>query len=1220
MDNTHEWADVGIESYINDFRNVPLNVLPYMLEHIRKMQIFHVPSVQDLPEEASVDRTELLKERIKSIICVPIIMRGTTQGFIGFDSVKEVKRWNDQDINMLRLVGEILTGALQRQRAEVENQRLFQEVTESRGQLSEALRIARIGYFEIDWPSQTIVFTDELFSLLNTSPEREGGHQFPLEQTLQKFIVAEDVQIAVRAVNDAIDSKTGRSDISSEVRYKTADGRVIWVSSIYKVERDETGQPIKVAGSSQDITDRKVNELTQAAITQISDAALTASTPEELIKSVHEAIGILIPAKNFYVAQYDSSADLLTFPYYADELDQPMLPQKLGRGLTSYVIRTGKALRTTPEIYTELEESGEVVAGGTRAVDWLGVPLRSEGGISKGVMAVQSYDTSTRITERHKEILLVLATQTAAALERLQAREALATSQQMLRQVLDTIPSRVFWKDNDLRFIGSNQAFALDAGLKSPQELVGKNDFDMTWAEQAKLYQNDDRAVMETKQPKLNFEEPHTAEDGSTTWVRTSKVPLLNIRGQVDGILGIYDDVTAEKAAEQAIRRQNEYLAASVAISRLVTSTLDLNTIFTRTVSLISERFGFYFASIYIIDETGFHAILREAKGEAGEKMKSQRYTIAVGSRTMVGVVADTGESKLANNTAVEPLYQPNPLLLDTQSEAAIPLHVGERTVGVIDIQSTELNAFSQDDLSVLQSLADQVAIAIDNASSYERSQQLIKELQELDQLKSQFLANMSHELRTPLNSIIGFSRVILKGIDGPVTEMQHQDLTAIYNSGQHLLGLINDILDLARIEAGKMELNFEEVKLSEMVNSVLSTAKGLVKEKPIQLVPRIPTDMPTVRGDTMRVRQVLINLLSNASKFTDEGTITVEALVQKGPNGKPEALINVIDTGPGISPEGQEKLFKAFSQVDGSATRKSGGSGLGLSICANLVQLHGGRISVHSTEGKGSTFWFTLPLFHQPEEIIPRDKKVILAIDDDPQVISLYERYLNPQGYHVVSLTDPSKARDKILEIKPFAVTLDIMMPNTDGWTVLTSLKSDPETRQFPVIICSIMEQTDKGFSLGASDYLVKPILEEDIVNAINKLNKDGHIRDILIIDDDPNDLRLLEKILRDHGRYKPIPIEGGRKGWEAINTRLPDAIILDIFMPEMDGFTILEKIRENPILREIPVLVVSGGGLTNEQHQQLADYGQRLISKGSLREEELIASLENALKQIGA
>ena len=803
--------------------------------------------------------------------------------------------------------------------------------------------------------------------------------------------------------------------------------------------------------------------------------------------------------------------------------------------------------------------------------------------------------------------------------ERKHSEEALAASRQMLRQVLDTIPSRVFWKDQELNFVGSNKAFALDAGLKSPEELVGKNDFDMTWAEQAKLYQTDDRAVMESQQPKLNFEEPHTADDGRIIWVRTSKVPLLNTRGHVDGILGIYDDVTAEKEAEEAIRRQNQYLAVSSEIGRIVTSTLDLNSIFTRTVSLISDRFNFYFASIYIIEETGFNAVLREGTGAAGEKMKAQRHALVVGSNSIVGKVAERGESILVNDIQHEPLYQPNPLLLDTRSEVAIPLRVGTRIVGVIDIQSTQTNAFTKDDITVLQSLADQVAVAIDNARSYELSQQLIKDLREVDQLKSQFLANMSHELRTPLNSIIGFSRVILKGIDGPVSEMQQQDLTAIYNSGQHLLGLINDVLDLARIEAGKMELNFEEVHLSEMTTSVLTTARGLVKEKPIQLLQRIPADMPAVRGDTMRVRQVLLNLISNASKFTDEGSITVETLIQKGPTGKLEALINVIDTGPGISAEDQEKLFKAFSQVDGSATRKSGGSGLGLSICANLVQLQNGRIGVHSEDGQGSTFWFTLPLYHQPEVEIPAGKKIILAIDDDPQVISLYERYLNPQGYHVVPLTDPSKAKERILEIKPFAVTLDIMMPSLDGWAVLTTLKSDPDTRDYPVIICSITEKADKGFSLGAADYLVKPILEEDLVHALDRLNKNGEIHEVMIIDDDPNDLRLMGKILSEQGRYKPVLVEGGRRGWEAINKKAPHAIILDIFMPDMDGFTILENLRHNSVLRDIPVLVVSGGGLTNEQQKLLNDFGQRLITKGSLNEAELISSIEEALKRIG-
>ena len=1094
----------------------------------------------------------------------------------------------------------------------IQNARLFQNVTESQGQLSEALRSARIGYFEIDLQTQTITFTEELLSLLNTSAEREGGFQFPLEQALQKFVLTEDIAVASKAVQDAIEGQNTRNDVTSEVRYRTTDGRIIWVSSIYKVEYDSKGQALKVAGSSQDITDRKTNELTQAAVTQISESALTSKTLEDLIHSVHESIKSVLPARNFYVALYDQTTNLINFPYYADEVDNNWSPRRLGRGLTSYIIRTGKALRTTPEIFADLEASGEIISDGALSVDWLGVPLRSKQ-VVNGVIAIQTYDNTIRITERHKEILSVISSQVASAIERFLAEREI----QKFKLGIDRSENAVFITNTDGTIQYANPAFEKVYGY-SPAEAIGNTPrIIKSGVIPDEQYKNFWGTLLSGGT--VSGEIINRTKDGRLIPIAGTNSPILDETGKTIGYLAVHQDITDRKLSEQALQRRNTYLAASSEIGRLVTSTLDLNTIFTRTVSLISDRFGFYFAAIYILDETGFHAVLREAKGEAGEKMKSQRYTISVGSQTMVGRVADTGESKLANNIAVEPLYQPNPLLLDTQSEATIPLRVGERTVGVIDIQSKDLDAFSQDDLSVLQSLADQVAIAIDNAASYSRSQELIKELQEVDQLKSQFLANMSHELRTPLNSIIGFSRVILKGIDGPVTEMQHQDLTAIYNSGQHLLGLINDILDLARIEAGKMELNFEEVKLSEMVNSVLSTAKGLVKEKPIHLVAKIPADMPTVRGDTMRVRQVLINLLSNASKFTDEGTITVEALVQKGPNGKPEALINVIDTGPGISQEGQEKLFKAFSQVDGSATRKSGGSGLGLSICANLVQLHGGRISVHSAEGKGSTFWFTLPLFHQPVEEIPADKKVILAIDDDPQVTSLYERYLNSQGYHVVPLTDPSQAKAKILELKPYAVTLDIMMPNIDGWTVLTSLKTDPETRHYPVVICSIMEQTDKGFNLGASDYLVKPILEEEIVNAINKLNKDGSIREVMVIDDDPNDLRLIEKILKNHGQYKTILVEGGRKGWEALSINPPDAIILDIFMPEMDGFTILEKLRENPALREIPVLVVSGGGLTNEQHQQLAEYGQRLIAKGSLKEDELIASIENALKRIG-
>jgi PAS domain S-box-containing protein len=976
--------------------------------------------------------------------------------------------WTEDDQLLVRQVTDQLTLAL-------ENARLFQETQRSELELRALFASMNDVIIVYDKEGTYVRIAPTNPSLLVRPPDELVG------KNMREVLPSDLHKHFMGVIHEALQSN---QTVRTEYLLNIAGTNVWFDANVSKLSEDQ------VFWVARDITDRKMNELTQAAITHISEGALTSRTAQELFQTVHESIRPILPARNFFVALYDRDANLITFPYHVDELDDDWAPRRLGRGLTSFVIRSAKRLRTTPEIFADLEASGEIVSDGAPSVDWLGVPLRSESGIL-GVMAVQTYDPSTRITESQAENFELIAQQTAAALERLQARESL--------------------------------------------------------------------------------------------------------------------------------QRRNTYLAASAEIGRLVTSTLDLNTIFTRTVNLVSNRLGFYFASIYQVEEEGFHAILREATGGAGESMKIQKHRVAIGSPTIVGKAVETGELVLTNDVKIEPLYQPNPLLLDTYSEVAIPLKVGGKVLGVIDIQSTQAQAFTTDDLSVLQSLADQVAVAINNATLYDESQELIKNLKEVDQLKSQFLANMSHELRTPLNSIIGFSRVILKGIDGPVTDMQQQDLTAIYNSGQHLLGLINDILDLARIEAGKMELNFEEVHLSEMIHSVFSTAKGLVKEKQIQLVENVPSDMPTIRGDTMRVRQVLLNLISNAAKFTDEGSITVETRVQKAPNGKLEALINVVDTGPGISPEGQERLFKAFSQVDGSATRKSGGSGLGLSICANLVQLHSGRIGVSSVEGSGSTFWFTMPLFDQPVEQIPQDKKVILAIDDDPQVISLYERYLTPQGYHVVALSEPGRAKERIKELKPYAVTLDIMMPNIDGWSVLMDLKSDPSTRDIPIIICSIVEQTDKGFNLGAADYLVKPILEDDLVHALDRLNRKGSIQRVLVIDDDPNDLRLIEKILNEHGNYKPILAEGGRKGWEILNTNPPDAVILDIFMPEMDGFTILEKLREVPALHDIPVLVVSGGGLTNEQQKQLAEYGKRLIAKGSLKENDLLASIEDALKRIG-
>jgi PAS domain S-box-containing protein len=1147
-----------------------------------------VNDANNQPEALTIQGT--VERPFEHIMGVPILSADKVSGLMAVWRTGQGNEFTPAEL-------EFLTSLARQAAIAIQNASLFQETQKSESELRALFASMNDVIIVYDKDGRYVRIAPTNPSLLIRPPDEMVGRY------IHEILPSELHNQFMEAIHQALSSN---EIIRIEYPLNIAGNNLWFDANISKLSEAQ------VFWVARDITDRKFNELTQIAITQISESVLTSKSMDELFQSIHEAVKPLLPVNNLYIAQHDPNTNWITFPYHSDEIDEDWSPRKLGRGLTSYVIRTGKPLRTTPEIFADLEAAGEVVNDGIQSVDWLGVPLRSKQVVS-GVIAIQSYDHGTRITEQHKEILSILATQVASAVERFLAEREI----QKFKLGLDRSDNAVFMTDLEGVIEYANPAFEKVYGF-SPEEAVGKTP---RIIKSGLLSDEQYKHFWETllSGGTVSAEITNKTKNGTLIPIAGTNSPIFDERGKAIGFLAVHQDITERKLSEEILQRRNDYLAASSEIGRLVTSTLDLNTIFTRTVNLISERFGFYYAAIYIIEETGFNAVLREATGEAGEKMKAQRYSAVVGSNSIVGKVAEGIEPRLVNDTDLEPLYVPNPFLLDTRAEVAIPLRIGSRIVGVIDIQSTQAYAFTKDDLSVLQSLADQVAVAIDNARSYELSQQLIKDLREVDQLKSQFLANMSHELRTPLNSIIGFSRVILKGIDGPVSDMQQQDLTAIYNSGQHLLGLINDILDLARIEAGKMELNFEEVHLADMATSVMSTAKGLVKEKPIQLLQRIPANMPAVRGDTMRVRQVLLNLISNASKFTDEGSITVEALVQKGPTGKMEALINVIDTGPGISIEDQKRLFQAFSQVDGSATRKSGGSGLGLSICANLVQLHGGRIGIHSGAGTGSTFWFTLPLYNQPQQEIPEGRKVVLAIDDDPQVIGLYERYLNPQGYYVVPLTDPSKAKEQVLKINPYAITLDIMMPNKDGWSVLTDLKSDPATRDYPVIICSIMEQADKGFSLGAADYLVKPILEEDLVCALDRLNKDGTIHEVLVIDDDPNDLRLIEKILNQHGQYKPILAEGGRKGWEAIITKTPHAILLDLFMPEMDGFTILEKLRENSVLRDIPVLVVSGGGLTNEQQQQLNDFGQRLITKGSLNEDQLIESIENALKRLG-
>ncbi len=425
--------------------------------------------------------------------------------------------------------------------------------------------------------------------------------------------------------------------------------------------------------------------------------------------------------------------------------------------------------------------------------------------------------------------------------------------------------------------------------------------------------------------------------------------------------------VDAVRAAELTRRRANE-METVARVSTAAATLLNQDELLQSVAELTKSNFNLYHAHIYLLDEAGENLVLAAGAGEPGRAMKARGHQIPLDRpHSLVARAARTREGAVVNDVTAEPDFLPNPLLPDTKSEMAIPMLVGDDLIGVLDVQADVRDRFDEDDVRVKTTLAAQVAIAVENARAFaqaeeqaERDRITAERLREVDRLKSQFLANMSHELRTPLNSIIGYSEILLDGDDGELSPDAHEDVDTIYTSGHHLLAIINDILDLAKIESGQMGIDHHPVEIGSVIDKVIETASVLVKPKSVKLVKVCDDSIPPVSGDDLRLRQIIMNLVSNAAKFTDEGSITVAY----GRHDDQTAYIKVIDTGMGIAQSDLDAIFEQFQQVDGSPTRRAGGTGLGLTITRHLVQMHGGEIYVESELSQGSTFWFTLPLY----------------------------------------------------------------------------------------------------------------------------------------------------------------------------------------------------------------------------------------------------------------
>ncbi|WP_341488032.1 response regulator [Pararhizobium sp. A13] len=487
----------------------------------------------------------------------------------------------------------------------------------------------------------------------------------------------------------------------------------------------------------------------------------------------------------------------------------------------------------------------------------------------------------------------------------------------------------------------------------------------------------------------------------------------------------------------------------------------------------------------------------------------------------------------------------------------------------------------------------------------------------------------MSHELRTPLNAILGITEMLQEDANEAGQGELIEPLGRVAGAGKHLLKLINEVLDLSKIEAGRLELHIEAFDIAGMVQDAATTAQPLAQKNRNRLIIHRPDDIGSMRADPLRVRQILLNLLSNACKFTENGEVTIAATWAKV-DGAEGVLFTVADTGIGITPQQMTNLFQEFSQADSSTTRKYGGTGLGLAISQRLCRAMGGHVTVDSTPGVGTKFTVWLPsaieapptLAQPPIPGVAADdhvrlvSNVVLVVDDDEAVRDQMRRFLVREGCDVVTAKDGAEGLKLARQLKPALITLDVLMPGCDGWSVLQELKADPELATIPVVMLTMADERNRGYTLGAADYMVKPIERDTLRKLIAKFwsGASGSALRVLIVEDDENTRQQWRRILSTEG-CDVDEAENGRFALERLIHALPDLIILDLIMPEMDGFEFLVELRRQPAFKAVPVVVVTAATLSKEDHRRLSGGVERVLAKTAFSHDELLEELRKTV-----